>query len=172
MRLYLSALLLLLSMTSFGQKKDLDPVKWSFDSNQIGPDEYELIFMAKYEKPWVVYSIDNNGEGPVPTSINFTSKNIEVQGKAKEKGTRVEKEDKLFGVNVIKYEADQPYVIKQKIKLKDMSKPITGYVEFMTCNNDVCLPPKDVEFSFTFKVNSPTTKSSSEKIDIKKIKKF
>lgn len=160
MKLYISALLILFSTLSFCQKKDLDPVKWTFDSNQVGPDTYELIFMANFDEPWVVYSVDNNGEGPVPTSINFTSKNIELIGKAKEKGTRVEKEDKLFGVNVIKFEGDQPYVIKQKVKLKDMSQPITGYVEFMTCDNDVCLPPKDVDFSFTFKVNAPTTKSA------------
>jgi len=34
----------------------LDPVKWSFSSQKINSDEYELIFTAKIDKNWHLYS--------------------------------------------------------------------------------------------------------------------
>src|SRR5688500_19452374 len=38
------------------------------------------------------------------------------------------------------------YTIEQKIKITDPSKPITGYLNFMTCNDERCIAPSDVEF--------------------------
>ena len=174
MKTYTTILLLAFGLFCTAQKKDADPVKWTFDSNQVGPQDYELIFIANYDKPWVVYSQFTGDEGPIPTSINFTSKNVELIGQPKEKGKRVEKMDAMFGVEVIKFEGSEPYMIKQKVKIKDISEPVTGYVTFMTCDNQVCLPPKDVDFSFTFIVNDNRMKMSPGQNSVpsnKKVKK-
>jgi len=152
-----------LTTLSYAQNKDLDPIKWSFDSNQVGPEEYELIFRADFNSPWVVYSKDNGGDGPIPTSIHFTSKNVEIIGEAIEIGQKVKKQDELFGMSVINFEASKPFITKQKVKINDLSVPVKGYVTFMTCNNEVCLPPKDEEFSFTFVVTPPKTHGKVKK---------
>jgi thiol:disulfide interchange protein DsbD len=47
-------------------------------------------------------------------------------------------------MNVTKFETY--YTIEQKIKITDPSKPITGYLNYMTCNDERCLPPVDVDF--------------------------
>jgi len=134
------------------QAQILTPVKWSFDTEALGNDEYNLVYTATIDKGWTVYSQFTNDEGPVPTSIDYdNSEIIEKIGKANESGKKKEGFDKIFELDVIKFLSDEPFVIKQKIKVKDYSKPLEGYLTFMTCDKSKCLPPTDVDFSFSFK---------------------
>ncbi|MEZ4987128.1 MAG: cytochrome c biogenesis protein CcdA [Saprospiraceae bacterium] len=48
-------------------------------------------------------------------------------------------------------------VFTQKVKVTDFSQPIKGYLEFMTCDDEKCLPPTEVDFSFTL---TPATTAS------------
>jgi len=51
----------------------------------------------------------------------------------------------------------------QRVKISDLSEPITGYLEFMTCDNTRCLPPTEVGFSFKLEANDAATdKPASE----------
>ena len=142
-----SLLLLFLASASFAQI--LTPVKWKFDVEKINDTEFKLKYTATIDKGWTVYSQFTSEDGPVPTSINYEEMSgIELVGKASEKGAKKEGMDAYFGVNVVKILADKPFVIEQKIKVKDASKPIKGYVNFMACDHEKCLPPSDVDFSF------------------------
>ncbi len=142
-----SLLLLFLASASFAQI--LTPVKWKFDVEKINDTEFKLKYTATIDKGWTVYSQFTSEDGPVPTSINYEEMSgIELVGKASEKGAKKEGMDAYFGVNVVKFLADKPFVIEQKIKVKDASKPIKGYVNFMACDHEKCLPPSDVDFSF------------------------
>jgi len=134
----------------------LEPVKWTFDTNQTGPDEHELIYIAKFDDPWKVYSQFTSDDGPVPTEITYESGNVEKIGDGTESGDKKEGFDKMFGVDVIAFTAKKSFVIKHKVRITDLSKPVTGYLTFMTCNNETCLPPTDVDFKFTF-VNAGNT---------------
>ncbi len=143
----LSLLFVFLASASFAQI--LTPVKWKFDIEKITDTEYNLKYTATIDKGWTVYSQFTAEDGPVPTTINFEEMTgITLLGKATEKGAKKEGMDAFFGVNVIKFKSDKPFVIEQKIKVKDPSKPIKGYVNFMACDNEKCLPPSDVDFSF------------------------
>lgn len=133
------------------------PVKWSFGMDKISDKEYKLKFTAKVDQGWTVYSQYTSEDGPVPTSVNYESMDgIELIGKATESGAKKEGMDAYFGVNVIKYTADKPFIIEQKIRVKDASKPIAGYVNFMACDHSKCLPPSDVEFVFNIPASTPT----------------
>jgi len=149
--------------TTFLFSQELDPVKWSFDSNQVGPDEFELIFKADYDDPWKVYSQYTGDDGPRPTEINFESNNFEKIGLGIETGAKKEGYDKMFETNVVAFAAKKPYVIKQRVKITDLSKPVKGYLTYMTCNNEMCLPPTDVDFSFKFNFNAPKKVDKSSK---------
>ena len=151
MKSFLIVVLSLVCSLCFSQS-DVEPAKWSFDLNQVGPADYELIFRADIEKPWVIYAQDVPEDGPIPTSITYTSDNIEVLEKARESGDGKEEMDQMFEMTVKKFSHKEPYYLKQKIRLKDRSVPITGYVTYMSCNDEVCLPPRDVDFSFTIRV--------------------
>lgn len=127
------------------------PVKWSFSTEKINEKEYFLIYTAKIDKGWTVYSQFTSDDGPIPTSITYEeSSGIELVGKASESGAKKEGMDAFFGVNVIKFTSDKNFVMKQKIKVKDASMPVTGYIEYMACDHEKCLPPTDAEFSFSF----------------------
>ncbi len=136
----------------------LEPVKWRFDSNQTGPDTYDLFFIADIDKEWKVYSQFTGDDGPVPTSINYESGNVEKKGDGTETGDKKEGYDKMFDTNVIAFTGKKPFMIKQTVKITDVSKPVRGYLTYMTCNNETCLPPTDVDFKFTFKVNGDQQK--------------
>jgi thiol:disulfide interchange protein len=142
----------------------LNPVKWTFEIEKIAGDDYKLKYIAKVDKGWTVYSQYTSDEGPVPTSVNYENMDgIKLIGKASESGSKKEGMDSYFGVNVIKFLSDKPFIIEQKIKVTNASKPITGYVNFMACDHEKCLPPSDAEFSFKI----PLDGSSPVKTDMK-----
>lgn len=143
--------LLVLASALFGQI--YNPVKWSFSSNQLNGSEFNLVYTATIEKGWYVYSQYLESEdGPVKTSFNYDKgSHFSLVGKNTETSDhRKELNDPLFdNMRVIKF--SDKVVFTQKVKVTDFSKPISGYLEFMTCNNERCLPPTEVDFSFSLK---------------------
>lgn len=150
--MYRSILIILALLTSqYSFSQILEPVKWSFNYETISDQEYDLIFTATMEKGWTVYSQFTSPEdGPVPTEIFFETEGFELIGEGIESGNRKEGIDKFFDVNVIKFLHDQDFVIRQRIKLEEGTDRIAGFVSFMTCDDTKCLPPTDVEFTFSF----------------------
>ncbi len=136
------------------QAQVLNPVKWSFDIEKVKDNTYDLKFKAKIEKGWTVYSQNNSGDGPVPTTITFEEMSgIELIGKAKESGSKKEGLDPYFDMEVVKFLDDKPFIITQRIKVLNASKPVSGYVEYMACDKEKCLPPTDEEFTFRIPID-------------------
>ncbi len=158
--LFILALLLSSIVVLNGQV--LNPVKWTFESFDLGNDEYELVYKASMEKDWTVYSQFTSDDGPVPTYIEYENLNgATLVGKSTEEGNRKEGIDKLFEVNVIKFLDDKPFVIRQKIKQADPSKKVQGYLSFMACDKTKCLPPKDIDFEFDLSVSGAQSMQSA-----------
>jgi len=144
----------------------LKPVKWKSEIIPNTDDTYTLRFTAKVDNGWTIYSQFTSEDGPIPTSINYEEQEgIKLIGKAKETGAKKEGMDAFFGVNVIKYLSDKPMVIEQKIKVTDASKPIVGYINYMACDNEKCLPPTDVEFTFLIPKSGNDKKNDIKVID-------
>jgi len=123
-----------------------NPVSWTADVQKTGDSEYTVNFKAVIEKGWAIYSQFVDDGGPIPTSLTFTTdENFQVSGKATEASThKIEGDDPFFGMKVTKFKEDA--IFSQKLTVKDPTKPITGYLTFMTCNDERCLPPTDVDF--------------------------
>lgn len=147
-----------------------DPVKWSFSQNQIGDDEVELIFTASIEEHWHMYSqFLENDLGPIPTSFNFDeSKSYEKIGKTEEGKAKIEY-DPNFEMDLAYFENKATF--KQKIKvlgsssrLREKSFNITGFLEFMVCDAEKCLPPTMVDFSFKIDIASEQSSNSEEEV--------
>jgi len=149
MKYFLPLLFLLFSGVLFAQ--NYNPVEWSYESKQISKDEFELIFTAQIAEGWTVYSQYIDEGGPVPTSIWYDTEGvIETIGKAEESGHLKEGMDPIFEMEVAKFLADQPYSIVQKVKILDPTKKLEGYLTYMTCDDERCLPPTDIDFTFDF----------------------
>ena len=138
---------LLLVVYSYSQV--LKPVKWDFYLEELGNNEYELVFEASIDKTWHLYSQDIPEGGPIPTSFVFDkSENIELIGKVQELSEAEEVHDTSFDMKLKLF--SEKAVFKQRLRsLSDDLVSVNGYVEFMCCDDERCLPPEEEEFSFT-----------------------
>lgn len=120
-----------------------DPVKWSFDVEAVDENEVDLIIRADIDSGWHLYSQDA-GDGPISTSFTFfDNEQIKVKGKVEE-GEPHEEYDPNFE-SVLKF-FDTKAVFKQRIKLlTEESTLLKGELQFMVCNDAMCLPPEWVD---------------------------
>lgn len=128
---------LLFAGLSFSQEK----VTWSYSYDGVNE---ELVLEAKIADGWHLYSqVINEGIGPVPTSFEFKENPmIKVIGKTIEPESIHEYDDNFEGeLNFFKDSVS----FKQKMKVSK-STSVKGVITYMTCNDSMCLPPKDVEF--------------------------
>jgi thiol:disulfide interchange protein len=148
----------------------IDPVKWSFSREKISDTEYDLIWTATMDENWTIYSQFTSDDGPVPTFFYFDeSDHYTREGKVEEKGKKKEGPDPLFdNVIVIKY-VEKPVTFRQRVVVTDVTKPITGAVEFMTCDDERCLPPKEVPFSFDLQSDEVATAESDVTTDLENL---
>jgi thiol:disulfide interchange protein len=125
------------------------PVKWAFEQKKISDSEYDLIFKANLDKDWHIYSQFMKGDGPIPTSFTFDKKdNVELVGKVKEESAkrREHKEPVFNNMTVVDFSENATFT--QRIKIKDITKPVNGSLEFQACNNEMCLPPEEIKYAF------------------------
>ena len=144
MKTLFTFLSILITFFLFAQQPALNPVTWKATYSPLPSLEGEIIITATIDDKWHIYSQRPTDAGPIPTSFSITpNKNIELLGKVEETNAH-EEYVKAFEANV--YVFDKNAVFKQKIKrhTKDEIK-IKITLEYMTCNDMQCLPPKIVE---------------------------
>lgn len=146
MRVVFALLVLFTSFSSFGQM--FDPVSWSFSAVEVGDNEYDLKFEAKIENGWAIYSQHIGEDGPIPTTFTFEEgAHFKTVDGVQESDNAKTGHDPIFDMELIKFYKTATFT--QRVNVTDASKPIMGYLTFMTCNDERCLPPKDVDFSFS-----------------------
>ena len=156
-------ILVLLSVSASAQI--LNPVKWSFSSQKISGNEYNLIFKASIDNQWHLYSQDIPQAPPATTFTFIQDSSYTRIGKVKEVGDEIQEFDKNFNME-LKYYADSVSFV-QKVKLNKPGATVKGSLNFMCCDDTQCLPPKDMDFSFDLgKVKPAATKAvvSTKKI--------
>ena len=125
----------------------LNPVKWEMKIEKVADDLYDLTYQAKIDEGWYVYSqYLPSDDGPQKTEFNYDPSNaFTLVGKNEEiSDYRKAGYDEFFDMEVIKFKNQIDF--KQRVKTTDASKPIKGYLIFMTCDDGQCLPPTDVSF--------------------------
>ena len=126
----------------------LNPVTWTFTTKKIADKTYEVHMKANIQSGWHLYSQSQPEDAiAIPTSFKFNSNPLlKLDGKVKEIG-KVEKfHDPRLDLSANQFSNSVTFV--QVVKLKTSAKTnITGSVEFQTCDDKKCLPPKTVSFS-------------------------
>ncbi|SKB68249.1 protein-disulfide reductase DsbD family protein [Macellibacteroides fermentans] len=127
------------------------PVKWKIKLEDSGKPEKEIVFTAVADKGWHLYDMNLPAGGPVSTSITYeTMKGAELVGKVVSSVAPTSVYDELFAMNLRWYSGTVTFT--QKIKVTDAKAfKLAGELEFMACNDETCLPPERVEFSFNRK---------------------
>lgn len=157
-KIFCSIFILFLAIASYAQIQE--PVKFKTELKNVSATEVEIVFTASIEQGWHVYSTDLGDGGPISATFN-TDKLVgaEVVGKLRPVGKEVASFDKLFEMNVRYFEHNAQFV--QKLKLTGGDYQIVGYLEYGACNDENCLPPTQVEFSFTGKGQNASASASN-----------
>jgi thiol:disulfide interchange protein DsbD len=148
----LFTLLLAVATVSLASAQGLDPVSWSFSSKKINATEYEVQLIASIEPGWHLYSQSQPDDAiALPTVINFVKNPLlSLNGKVKEEGRLIKYKDDALDVSANQY--SNKVVFVQKVKVKGKAKTaVKGSLEYQTCDDKKCLPPKTVKFSVALK---------------------
>ena len=139
----LLALFLFLSVPVLAQ----DPVHFSVTQKQVSPTEVDVIFTGKIDAGWHVYSPGLPADGPISASLHTEkSEGATAQGKLQARGKEISTFDKIFEMNLRYFENNVTFV--QRYKLTGGPYHIAGYLEYGTCNDEMCMPPGAVEFDY------------------------
>ena len=157
----LSCLLIIMAwLPSFAQIQE--PVKFNTELKTISDTEAQIVFTGNIDAGWHVYSTDLPSGGPISATFNVEKiQGAELMGKLTPQGKEIENFDKVFEMKLRYFENTATFV--QKFKITDASYQIEGYLEYGACNDENCLPPTEVPFSFSGKGNAATaTVATSE----------
>ena len=140
-------LLIFLCLTSVGLWSQVNnPTTWQFSQKETAVNEYELTFKATIIKGWHLYSMNIEDGGPVKTSFSFeTTTGAELISEITAQSKEIRKMDEIFGMEIGYYETEA--IFSQKVKILADAK-ISGYVEFMSCDDESCTPPQEESFEF------------------------
>lgn len=142
---------LLFSLTAMAQQ---NPVHFSVQQKQVSPTEVEVIFTAKIDQGWHVYSTNLPADGPTSASLHVDkAEGVTPVGKLTTRGKELNVYDKTFEMKLRYFENSVGFVQRYKITAKTYS--IKGYLEYGACNDEMCLPPTQVDFNF--KGNGPAS---------------
>lgn len=167
MKRFLTPLFFFIIALACAQPKDY--VTWTFSQKKISADEYELIFKAKIEPNWHLYSqiktVDKDGDGPTPLEFTFEkSKDYKLIGKTIEPKP-VEHGEPMYDNLVLKF-FENTATFKQKIKvLSNKSVVVKGIVYGQACNESQCQqfsPPPQFSFKLEGAEISGTASETNE----------
>lgn len=129
-----------------------NPVSWSFTSKKVSDKVYEVIMIASIQPGWHLYSQSQPSDAIAqPTEFTFNNNPLlNFDGKVKEIGKLEKYRDDKLDVSANQYSNKVQFV--QVVKLKSKAKTaVTGKLEFQTCDDQKCLPPKTVPFTVALK---------------------
>lgn len=141
MKTLLSSLFLLLTLFMNSQNT-LNPVSWTATYISKTATEGDIVIKASIDAKWHIYSQRPTDAGPIPTSFTIVAvpANYELNGKVQEQDAH-EEYVAAFDAKVFVFEKEALFI--QKISRKNKKAfSVQVTLEFMTCNDKQCLPPK------------------------------
>ena len=149
-RFTLGLLLMVISCLSVVAQMQ-DPVHFKTEWKSISANEAEIIFSATIDPGWHVYSTDLGDGGPTQATINIDKiSGATLDGKLKPGSNEIKKMDPIFEMEVKFFEKTAKFT--QKVKLNGGKYSVSGYLEYGACNDENCLPPTSVDFTFSGEV--------------------
>ena len=147
--IFLMAAVILTASKQSAFAQILHPVHWSYAAKKTNKNEVVIFIKATFDEGWHIYSINQKDGGPVKTSFTFLpSKTYRLLEDVKEPNP-ISKYEKTFSMDVNYFE--KSVIFQQKVQLTSSDAVVGGTVSFMTCNDQKCLPPDEVNFHISVK---------------------
>ena len=141
-----------------------NPVTFTTTQKKVSDDVLEVIFQGTIDAGWHVYGTDIADGGPTRAELTLeTQKGVKPDGKLRATGKVQKKMDEMFGMEVSYMEGTASFM--QRFTITEPEYEVSGYLTYGACNDQNCIPPTNVEFSFKGEGKS---KSSPEGKDLQK----
>lgn len=126
------------------------PVHFSVQQKVVSPTEVDVIFTGKIDNGWHVYSTGLPADGPVSATLTTEkAEGVKPLGKLKAQGKEISNFDQVFGMKLRYFEKSVTFV--QRYQITGKTYILKGYLEYGACNDENCMPPTQVEFSYSGK---------------------
>ena len=142
-RFIISLLAVILSTSVRAQM--MEPVHFTSQLKTLQGNEAEILFTAIIDEGWHVYSTNIGDGGPVSATFNIVKMDgAEPVGKLQTRGKETKQFDKMFDMELRFFEHKATFV--QKVRFTKPTYTIDCYLEYGACNDEMCMPPTQVEF--------------------------
>lgn len=122
------------------------PVTWRFGTKEAADGAIQVTLRAICEEGWHLYALKlPRDDGPFPTVIHVTPSALYSVGEPIEPAP-TEVEDPNFQM-LVRYHGHEAEFIVPVKRISKEAFQVDGEVEFMCCNDKMCLPPVTVKFS-------------------------
>lgn len=125
-----------------------NPVQWAYSAKKIADKTYEIHLTASIQTNWHLYSQTQPADAIVePTEIKFNKNPLVIfESYVKEVGKMQLFKDEKLKIAANQYSSQVDFV--QVVKLKaNVKTNVVGSVQFQTCDDKKCLPPKKIDFT-------------------------
>ena len=119
------------------------PVKWS-TSYEVQDSYIKVIVHADIEEGWHLYSQNLEDGGPIPTSFYLDTSSAFAPMSSWSEGEPHVEYDPNFEMDLAFFSESADFTILLEPKEADFT--VKGELEFMVCNDQMCLPPTYVDF--------------------------
>lgn len=141
----------------------LEPIHWKHELKKTGDNTARITHTATIDQHWHLYSLSLPDDGPIPTTISYeVLQGATLHGKVSTNSKKVEKYDNNFAMTLSWYEGTAVFVQELKT-VKGQAVHIEGTINFMTCDDQRCLPPANEEF--TLDLSGSKAPAASAKAD-------
>ena len=139
-------------------------VSWSSSKKMTSDSEGVMTFTAKIEPGYHMYDMDVT-DGPTPLSFNWTKLDgVKLVGKPTPSKTPIKQYDDTFEAELSWW--TESVTLTQKFVATKENFVIEGYLKYMLCNDENCIPPTNEDFKFigTAKIATTTDNKAEEVI--------
>ena len=137
-----------------------DPVKFTVNQKINDKGQLEVSFKGTIDDGWHVYGTNIKDDGPQRATITLEkAEGVKESGAMKTIGDVHRGIDPMFNMEVETIEKEVTFV--QTYDLTGSMYNITGYLTYGACNDQNCLPPTSVDFSFNGNNIQGTSASNS-----------
>lgn len=140
-----------------------NPVSIKASQKKVSDDVLELIFQGPIDAGWHVYGTDIADGGPTRAELTLeTQKGVKPDGELRATGKVQKAMDEMFGMEVSFMEGTASFV--QCFTITEPEYELAGYLTYGACNDENCIPPSNVEFSFKGE-GKPKTAETEKKVE-------
>ena len=123
------------------------PVRFSVQQKRLSDNSLEVEFVGKADAGWHVYGTDIADGGPTRAELKLEKTvGLKPDGTLRATGSVHRAVDDLFEMEVSYMEGTVKFA--QKFIITGPKYEVAGYLTYGACNDQNCMPPTNVEFSF------------------------